>query len=39
MDSPSFKTTLEKTEAVVGSICLHVAAFTTVALFYAMFII
>jgi len=39
VDNPSFRETLEKTEAVVGSICLHVAAFTTVALFYALFII
>ena len=39
MDSPSFKETLEKTEADVGSICLHVSAFTTVALYYSLFII
>ena len=39
MSNSLFKDTLEKTESVVGSICLSVAAFTTVALFYALFII
>ncbi len=39
MSNSSFKETLEKTEAVVGAICLNVAAFTTVGLFYALFII